>query len=110
MRGQRNVSHLSISKQNPRILDDVKIIVQNAGFHLGYKRLEDWYTISKQDIKQNRKLYHILSNQGRTLQDLLTLTYPTHDWVPWKFETVPRGFWDQKRRLEYFDWLGQQLR
>jgi hypothetical protein len=36
--------------------------------------------------------------------------YPTHSWVPWKFQAVPRGFWaSETNRKQYFDWLGSQI-
>jgi hypothetical protein len=41
---------------------------------------------------------------------LLSAVYPDYDWLPWKFETTPRNFWESvKNKRKYLDWLGKQL-
>ena len=36
--------------------------------------------------------------------------YPQQEWLPWKFDKPPKGYWDSKenKRL-FFAWLGKQL-
>ena len=41
----------------------------------------------------------------------LKAAYPNYDWLPWMFENVPVGFWEEKsNRRWYLSWLGRQLR
>jgi len=38
------------------------------------------------------------------------LIYPDFDWIIWKFNHVPNGFWKEKRNhRKFFDWVGKQL-
>jgi hypothetical protein len=35
--------------------------------------------------------------------------YPSHLWLPWKFQRVPKGFWvEQANRKRLFDFIGQE--
>lgn len=36
--------------------------------------------------------------------------FSDYEWLPWKFNTVPKGFWDDKENVKkYMNWLGNQL-
>src|SRR5689334_21955923 len=84
------------------------------GHKLGYKRLEDWYNITTDDISKfggDRLLdTHFNSSPVKALKTI----YPEYDWMIWRFKRVPKGYWErvgkgvceQKRML---DWLGEQL-
>lgn len=46
---------------------------------------------------------------GDSLFDQLKRTYPDHEWLEWKFLTVPNGFWDiRANRLRYVEWAAKQ--
>jgi hypothetical protein len=79
------------------------------GRKLGYTAMEDWYKINNKDI---------CKNYGRTLSKyynsspikLVTSMYPNHNWLIWKFEVVPNGYWKNKKfQKEYMEWLGKEL-
>jgi hypothetical protein len=41
---------------------------------------------------------------------LLRAIYPAHDWHPWKFPKVDKGFWtNPDNHRKYFEWLRQDL-
>src|SRR5689334_11130136 len=36
--------------------------------------------------------------------------YPEYEWLPWKFDQCPDGFWnDIKNVRKYMDWAGKEL-
>lgn len=76
---------------------------------LGIDRLDGWYEVSVRDVSREggRK---ILRRFGDSLSDMLVTVYPDHEWEPWKFKGVPKGFWDERENQRRFgDWLGKQL-
>jgi len=41
---------------------------------------------------------------------LLKISYPNHEWHPWKFHGLPISWWrSEANRQSYFLWLSQQL-
>src|SRR5262249_40717127 len=47
---------------------------------------------------------------GDSLLPLLKDYLPEYEWLEWRFQQVPKGFWDkQANRRRYLDRLGQQL-
>ena len=37
-------------------------------------------------------------------------TFPEYQWLPWKFNTVPVGFWEDLGNINnYMTWLSRQL-
>src|SRR5690242_6879245 len=59
---------------------------------LGYKHLEDWYNIKYQDIISNEG-QHIVTNFG-SLVNSLKSSYPSHNWIQYKFQLAPTDYWD----------------
>ena len=36
--------------------------------------------------------------------------FPEYEWLPWKFNTVPKGFWDDRANIDkYMSWLSKEL-
>jgi hypothetical protein len=36
--------------------------------------------------------------------------YPEYEWLPWRFNIVLKGFWDDvKNQKKFMDWAGKQL-
>jgi len=87
---------------------------------LGFRCLEDWYSITADQIKQYEipslsKMYHnsfVLSliatyaekNQKEYRDGEDGMLYP------WLFKSVPRNYWKEKaNRKQYFDWLYLKL-
>ncbi len=41
---------------------------------------------------------------------LISSVYPEYEWLPWKFNQIPKGFWnDMKNQRNFMDWAGKQL-
>jgi hypothetical protein len=83
--------------------------MDNLGTKLGYKTPEDWYEISMDRIIENDGWGALLCH-NQSVNDLLKWYLPKHDWKEWKFNRVPKGFWDIKdNRIKYMDWLNDKL-
>jgi hypothetical protein len=38
------------------------------------------------------------------------ITYARHTWIPWRFDSVPKGYWnDIKNQRSYIEWLGKEM-
>ena len=52
-----------------------------------------------------------MSYYDGSLYQLLVAQYPTYDWLPWKFERVPRGYWsDISNQRKYMEWVSKELK
>jgi hypothetical protein len=41
---------------------------------------------------------------------LLSKVFPDYNWLPWRFGTCPRNFWDDaKNQRNFMDWAATQL-
>ncbi len=41
---------------------------------------------------------------------LISNVYPEYEWLPWRFNQVPKGYWDDmKNQRNFMDWAGKQL-
>src|SRR5260221_6524433 len=78
------------------------------GKHLGFKEMEDWYNVTKMDFVKNGGS-KLLDNYGQC-SSIVRSIYPEYDWRLWRFERVPKGFWNEKKnQKEFMDWFGIQL-
>jgi len=42
--------------------------------------------------------------------NLVTSVLASHKWQPWKFNAVPKGYWqDRNNLIQYLEWLGGEL-
>src|SRR4051812_48005685 len=74
---------------------------------LGYKRLDDWYNVTKEDFLKNGG-YGALSFHNGSAYSALQIVHPEHEWLPWKFKHF--DCWsDVQNRKTFFDWLGNHL-
>jgi hypothetical protein len=76
----------------------------------GIARPEDWYSVSSTSIKSRGGARLISNHYGDSLVAAIKAIYPEHEWLDWKFENAPTGFWtspmNQRRFLE---WVSKQL-
>ncbi|HCS52150.1 hypothetical protein [uncultured Rubinisphaera sp.] len=80
------------------------------GDHLGLKSLEDWYKVSRSHFHTNHGGGMLANYYGDSVFRALREYAPKKKWVPWRFATVPQGFWkEQKNRQTYLRWLGKEL-
>lgn len=69
---------------------------------LSLKTLEDFYSVSPNDIRARGAAGLIDYCHEGLLGNALQSVYPTHDWQPWRFERVPYGFWNSKANQRTF--------
>lgn len=75
---------------------------------LGYISLDDWYSITQEDLKQHYGCG--LLNAYGSLYVILKMVFPKHDWMIWRFSKSPPNIWEQKDILQaYMRWLGRML-
>lgn len=78
---------------------NVRDYVEWLGEKLQVKALEDWYKITSFDRK-NSETFHSW---------MLKSAYPEHDWQVWRFDQVPKQYWNEETQRQCMDWLEQQL-
>lgn len=90
------------------------------GNQLGYKSMDDWYNVTNEDI-QKRGGKGVLGHYNDSPSRALQAVYPEHNWMLWRFLSVPKdlciqhgqlseSFWtNQKNQRQFFDWLSIQL-
>ena len=63
---------------------------------------KDWNKIGG-----NPLLYAI---HGSSFYSMLSSVYPEYDWLPWKFNYLPRNYWDNvNNQKKFMDWAGKEL-
>jgi hypothetical protein len=52
----------------------------------------------------------MLRKYNNSRQMLFCSVYTEHDWLPWKFERISAGFWENvANQRKYLDWVASQL-
>jgi hypothetical protein len=47
---------------------------------------------------------------GGSYSLLLAAVYPDYEWLPWRFDKCPQGYWhDMKNQRKFMDWAAKQL-
>jgi hypothetical protein len=77
---------------------------------LHIEREEQWYNVSLLDIKRTgggrmlQVFYH--DSFIAAIQDI----YPDYEWLPWRFKTCPRGYWNKRENILFFlNYLSKKL-
>lgn len=79
------------------------------GKRLGFKSRTDWYEVRRSDFRENAGNGFI--KRFKTPFFGLKAAYPKYNWLPWMFENVPVGFWqDERNCCWYLNWLGKRLK
>jgi hypothetical protein len=74
---------------------------------LEIKETHNWYSITKDTIKNN----YGASLNISSIKDLLKEIYPDYEWLEWKFVNTSLGFWqDIENHKKYSEWLGNKLK
>ena len=90
-------------------------LFDKLGEQLGYTSMEDWYDVNADKIRKNGGAEILLRFYRHSPSTALKTIYPDHDWMIWRFNTVPKSYWknnasknsiEQKRMI---DWLGDKL-
>jgi hypothetical protein len=73
-------------------LKNQRELLDSIGSKLGVQKLEDWYSISVEQVRKNGGT--TLMNKHTTLLTALKELYPDHPWDGTKFiQQVPKGYW-----------------
>ena len=77
---------------------------------LGYKYMEDWYRVTKEDIRKNGGEGLLRGSYNGSPSTALRSVYPEHNWDLERFKNKPRKFWEETRnQKKFFDKLYVQL-
>ena len=61
------------------------------------------------DIKQNHGGI-LIQYYNNSHKNLLLSIYSNYNWLPWKFEHTPKGYWNDVNNIkEYMNWLSHKL-
>jgi hypothetical protein len=72
---------------------------------------DQWYTVRLADIYKHGGGSVIRHYYGSKLSDALAALYPEHEWLPWRFPSVPTGIWTSMNvRNNFRDYATRQLR
>lgn len=83
--------------------------LQDLSKKLGIKKMDDWYTITNQHIRQHGgrgllKAYH------DSHVELITKLFPDHKWQKWKFVRTPHGYWESiSNQRVFFEAISEKL-
>ena len=75
-----------------RLLQNQRAFVDWLGSKLGLNKMEDWYSVTREMIAKAGG-GGILAKYNNSPSALLQAVYKEHNWIVWKFETVPKGYW-----------------
>jgi len=79
------------------------------GKQLKFNSLDEWYKITAGVIGKFGGSGALGNHNNSPLQALQAI-YPEHNWIPWKFNTVPRSYWENlQNQKSFFDWVAIQL-
>jgi hypothetical protein len=77
---------------------------------LGEEALTPWHRLTLTDIA-NRGGTPILKKHRWSVALTLMTLFPRQKWLPWKFDRVPPGWWDNpSNHLIFFTWVAQELK
>lgn len=93
---------------------------------LNIQSIDDWYNVTYKVNHQNfirfllinKFLKDFRNNNGSSLLEhygyshikAIMSLYPDYHWLPWKFSSLPKGFWeDQENVKNYIKWLEKEL-
>jgi hypothetical protein len=85
-------------------------------------QMSDWYKLTSKVsrlFERNptiKDFENALGSQFETKHNsspsqLLSSVYPEYDWLPWKFDKSPQGFWsDVKNQRKFMEWAAKELK
>lgn len=77
--------------------------------HLGFKDVEDWYSISSSDFINNLGR-GILNKYNNSPSRLIMSVITNHQWIEWRFESTSPKFWHIKaNQVKYLQSLYSTL-
>lgn len=90
-------------------VENQRRFITEIGEKLGVKKIEDWYNVSRNDIMKQGGRALLMYHKDSFANALCTL-FPEYKLLPWKFKTVPKGFWlDTSNHHKFMEWLSKEL-
>jgi hypothetical protein len=90
-------------------LSDQREYLDWLGAQLNIGKKQEWYRITKSQLIEKGG-GALLTLYGNCVSKVLQHVYPELGLLPWKFETVAAGFWNNlKNHRDYFEWLRKEL-
>src|ERR1700748_1843416 len=71
-----------------------KEFFDKLSIQLGHKNMEDWYTVTQEDIYRNGGNVFLKEYYNGSPSKALQTIYPSHKWMLWRFGNVQRGYWN----------------
>lgn len=77
---------------------------------LDLESMDSWYSVTQEQLYELNGTTLLVKRHNGSMYSLLKTVYPDHEWLEWKFQLVPKGFWKHPENVRrYFEWLGTQL-
>ena len=52
----------------------------------------------------------LLLAENTSLYNVISSVYPEYEWLPWRFEKVPKHYWDSlENQRKFIEWAGKEL-
>lgn len=78
---------------------------------MNLKSWEDWYQIKFSDVEFHGGAPLLFEYYGNSLVKALLKIYPERQWKPWRFSSVPHGFWrDTIQQRNFMDEFGRDYK
>jgi len=78
-----------------------------------YMELEvgiEWYNVKGRNIAQGKFGYILVKKFNSSTREMVTKLLPEMEWLPWRFNISPVGFWYEKEKRDMFlKWLAEQM-
>lgn len=72
--------------------------------------MDDWYKINSEDIHTHGGGSLLVAYYQSSPSKALQSVFPEHNWVSWKFQHVPKGYWeDFDNQKCYVEWVRREL-
>jgi hypothetical protein len=69
----------------------------------------DWYQVTQKQLMNLGSL--ILDKHCNSISNILEKAYPNYNWKPWKFVSIPSGYWNSlDNRIRYVEWVASKLK
>jgi hypothetical protein len=86
-----------------------KLLFNWLGEELGYTKPEDWYNISREQIRKNEGDGLIGTYYNHSHIQFIKAMLPEYDFKLFLFKTSPKGIWSSfETRKEYMEWLREE--
>jgi hypothetical protein len=80
------------------------------GKRIGVENMQDWYKVQKAHFRENSGAGLLASHYNDSIRDALKTVYPEHEWFPWMFSHVSRGYFAKvDHQRAYMEWLAKKL-